>query len=145
MSYEADARAQGLLSLTQRLADIIGKETGLLRAGAYAEARDLLDEKGRLAGAYRHEFARLAKEKTGLPASPAVKAALTEATKGLQRLMRQHEAVLGGLKDFSENFVKSLAAEVTAQRRGPQRYGAQGAGERPKTALAGGFALDTKA
>jgi hypothetical protein len=124
---DARDRADQLLLISDRLAELIETETQCIQArqppleGAEAE------EKTRLANAYRLELARVKHDPSLIEsAPPALLARLRQSTVTLHEKLAAHELALNAVKLVAEGLVHAMAEEVVRQRGGDAHYGATG-------------------
>lgn len=132
-AHTPQERAQALVRLTGRLADLLDQETALFEARRPHEAVALQDEKTRLATIYRAETARAAKDPSRLAGlDEPLKARLRESTKRFETSLSRNGAAVEALKILTEGLVKALADEAARQRAALAGYG-------PAPARAGGI------
>jgi hypothetical protein len=128
LADDAADRADQLIVLSERLAALVEDETRRIEARAPTAEAALVEEKERLANAYRLELARI-KQDPGL-VSAAPKPLLDKlrlATQRLQAALSEHEIAIGAVKFVSEGLVQAMAEEVHRQRQAARPYGASGA------------------
>lgn len=125
-------RVEQLLLITERLCELIAKETALVQArhppleGAEAE------ERNRLANAYRLELARIKQDPSLIQDAPAAMLTQLRArTEALHQALAAHDIALGAVKAVVEGLVQAMANEVVRQRGGGAGYGAQGTVQGP--------------
>jgi len=117
-------RTQALLNLTNRLTELIKKETTLFRQRRPEEAVSLQDEKTKLANIYRAEVARAGQEPARFAgASAPVKAALRQATEAFHIALKENGHVVNAAKVIAEGVVKAIADEANRQRSAGGSYG----------------------
>ena len=122
-AHEICARTEAALTA---LADVMNRETGLIRAGHHKEAAALMADKARLAQAYAGHARTVQRELTRLT---------TEAPEALQALRAGHERlvtqmaenlrVLATARAVTDDLLSDVAQSVTSNAR-PQTYGASG-------------------
>lgn len=128
IAENAADRAEQLILLSARLADLITEETRRIEAREPPLEGAAGEEKNRLANAYRLELARIKLDPALLEGAPAAIAArLRDATENLQLTLAAHDRALAAVKIISEGLVEAMAQEVVRQRGGGAAYGARGA------------------
>jgi len=121
-------RASQMLALTERLCELIAGETVQIEARNPPTASATLDEKARLANAYRLELARIRQDPQLLAGAPTdLIDALKARTLALHETLAAHEIALSAVKQISEGLVQAMAEEVARLRGGPGTYEAGGA------------------
>lgn len=124
IARDATDRAEQLIVLTKRLAELIERETVLFRARRPLEAAPFRDEKAKLANIYRQETSRIAREPALVADAPAnVRRALATETETLNAALADHEIAIVALRDLTEGLVKSIADYVAEVRTGETGYG----------------------
>src|SRR5438128_2422147 len=124
MSFAANERVNALITLTERLTDLISQECRAFEARRPHEAMQTLEETSRLANAYRHESARIrAHPDLVAEAPPARRLALRRATEAFDAVLARHGRALEAAKVVTEGIVKAVADEVVAQRTTGAGYG----------------------
>lgn len=120
-------RAEQLLLLSDRLIELCAEETRRIEARLPPIEGALMDEKNRLANAYRLELARIKQDPALISeAPPALLSTLKQRTLRLQEALDAHEMALGAVKLVAEGLVQAMAEEVARQRGGAPAYGATG-------------------
>lgn len=120
-------RAEQLLALTERLADLIVEDTNRLKMREAPLDGPKGEEKNRLVNAYRLELARVKQDPALIrDASEAAHERLRRATLALQDALAAHELELSALKFVTEGLVQAMAEETNKQRAGARSYGATG-------------------
>lgn len=121
-------RAEQLILLTERLAQLVADETGRIEARAPTAPPELVAEKERLANAYRLELARIKQDPALLDGAPrALLDKLKANTAHLQAVLSEHEIALGAVKAVAEGLVYAMADEINRQRSETNTYAANGA------------------
>lgn len=144
LADDAADRAEQLVLLTTRLAELITQETQLIEAREPPLSGALGDEKARLANAYRLELARIKQDPDMIAAAPPTRLAeLRQRTEVLQAALAKHELALGAVKLIAEGLAQAMAEEVARQRGGASGYGASGGFQQSAQAIP--VALDRKA
>ena len=111
--------------------------TGTAELNATARVRQLIDLTERLtaslagtqdlANAYRRESAQVKANPAVLGAAPvSERKALIKATQAFEAVLSRHSRAIEAARIISEGLVKTIAAEVAAQRGSPSAYGASG-------------------
>lgn len=131
MALVADSpaeRAEQLILLTRRLAELIVADTARIVAREPPLAGAEAEEKQRLANAYRLELARIKQDKTLISeAPPSLLSRLRAETDVLNRALDEHAVQLGAVKAVVEGLVQAMAEDLAQQRAGGRNYGAGGA------------------
>lgn len=126
LADDAADRAEQLLLLTRRLAELVDVECAGLAAGSVPGADS--DELRRLANAYRLEMARIREDRTLVAGAPLpLRRSLQTETGALQRRLDGYLLALTAAREITEGLVRVVAEEVQRARAGPAGYGAQGA------------------
>jgi hypothetical protein len=124
---DAADRADQLILLTERLSMLIAEETRRIEAREPLSNDGALEEKSRLANAYRLELARIKLDRSLIAgAPPALLDQLKAATAKLNAVMADHEIALGAVKAVAEGLVQAMAEEISRQKSGSGAYGAKG-------------------
>jgi hypothetical protein len=119
-------RVEQLLLMTERLEGLACEETR--RIQAREPLTHGMDEKNRLANAYRLELARIKQDPALIQgAPPHLLAQLRRSTLMLHEALAAHELALSAVKAVSEGLVHAMAEEVARQRGSGAAYSAQGA------------------
>jgi len=139
-------RAQQLVLLTDRLTDLIIRETALIEAREPPLGGVLGEEKASLANLYRQEMTRIADDRELIRAAPAKTLdMLRAATVRFRTALAAHERALAVVREVCEGVVRAIAEEV-ARVKGGQRGYAAGGGYAPAPAsAAAAFALNKTA
>ena len=123
----ATARVRQLIDLTERLIASLGAEAKAFEAHRLQDAAASLAGTQDLANAYRRESAQIKARPEVLAAAPASeRAALVRVTEAFEAMLSRHSRAIEAARIISEGLVKTIAAEVTAQRGSPSAYGASG-------------------
>jgi hypothetical protein len=121
-------RVEQLLLMTERLERLASEETRRIQARQPLTHGNAMDEKHRLANAYRLELARIKQEPALIQgAPPHLLAQLRHSTQMLHEALAAHELALSAVKAVSEGLVHAMAEEVARQRGSGAAYSAQGA------------------
>ena len=117
-------RAEALIRLTARLADLLDQETAFFEARKPREAVALQAEKTRLATIYRTETRLAVQDPARLSGlGEPVKARLREGTQRFEAALARNGAAVEALKALTEGLVKALADEAARQARSKAGYG----------------------
>ena len=117
-------RAEALIRLTGRLADLLDQETACFEARRPHEAVALQAEKTRLATIYRTETRLAAQDPARLSGlSDPLKSRLRESTQRFEAALARNGAAVEALKVLTEGLVKALADEAARQARSKAGYG----------------------
>ena len=124
----ATERAEQMISLTERLTELIAQEALAFEQRRPQDAAIHLDETSKLANLYRHESARI-RANPGLvsPAPLAVRTRLIRATEAFDAVLARQGRALEAAKTVTEGLVRAIAEEVAAQRSSAIGYGPGGA------------------
>ena len=126
-SLNATARIRQLLDLTTRLTARLSDESKVFESHRPQDAAAALAGTQDLANSYRRESARLKGEPASVAAaSLADKTALIRATEAFEAVLSRHARAVEAARIVSEGLVRTIAAEVSAQRGSPSAYGASG-------------------
>lgn len=132
LAENPEDRVTQLLIVTERLTQLVDKETRLIEAREPPLSGSEADEKNRLVNAYRLELARIGQDRSLVDSAPAALLnQLRARTSALHEKIAEHELALGAVKLISEGLVQAMAEETVRQRGGSLSYGAHGAVERP--------------
>lgn len=134
-------RANQLLIMTERLTDLIERETQLILAREPPLQGDVGEEKARLANLYRQEMTRMAEQRDLIRAAPAATLdKLRTATQRFRTVLSAHERALAAVREVTEGIVKAIAEEVARVQGTARGYAATGGYAPPM----GGVALADK-
>jgi len=124
---DAADRVEQMILLTERLAKLVADETARIEAREPTAPAELVEEKERLANAYRLELARIKDDPTLVSAAPKPRLdQLLRNTGRLQETLADHEIALGAVKFVAEGLVQAMAEEISRQRTQARPYGADG-------------------
>ncbi len=125
---DPEHRAEQLLLMTERLAELAAADTRRIQAREALIDGEDADERNRLANAYRLELARIKQDHALIQdAPPALLERLRRSTIALHETLAAHELALNAVKVVSEGLVHAMAEEVVRQRGEGANYSAQGA------------------
>jgi hypothetical protein len=126
-------RVEQLIVVTERLTERLSAEAAAFEARRPHEAAAGLEETARLANLYRHESARVKADRSLVAAAPeALRSRLIRVTGDFESMLSRHARALEAAKIITEGLVRTIAAEVAAQRAPAAGYGADaraGAGD----------------
>ena len=140
---DAEDRVEQLISLTERLTEILTQDADDFEARRPHAAAARAEESGRLANLYRHESVRVRRNPDLIAAAPAARREqLTRATVAMEAVLKRHSRALEAAKTITEGIVKAVADEAT-ERRGPST--AYGPGAKIAQTSAAPIALNRRA
>ena len=117
-------RADALIKLTDRLTELLDRETACFEARKPHEAAPLQAEKTRLATIYRTETRLAGQDSRRLSGlSEPVKTRLRENTARFEAALARNGAAVEALKTLTEGLVKALADEAARQAQAKAGYG----------------------
>lgn len=123
----ATARVRQMTDLTERLTACLIEESKAFEARRPQDAAATVAATQELANAYRRESAQLKANPAAIhPAPVEHRTALVRATQIFETVLSRHARAVEAARVISEGLVKTIAAEVTAQRGSPSAYGASG-------------------
>lgn len=126
-ALNASAFARRLIDLTQRLTARLTVELSAFEAHRPQEVLVGMAEAQELANAYRRESAQARANPAALKAAPeADRALLIKATRTFEAVLERHARAVEAARIVSEGLVRTIAAELAAQRGSPIGYGATG-------------------
>lgn len=139
-------RADQMIAVGRRLIDLVGQEAVALTERRIAPPAATMEEKERLAHAWRIEVQRI-RDNPGLIAGLDAdrREALKAVSVELDRQLNRHAQALGAMKTVTEGLIKRIAEEIAAARKGPAGYGRSGVVEPGTAAATGGAAVNTRA
>ena len=120
-------RARQLLALTQRLAERLQRDTGILEAHRPQDLHADLEETQQLSNLYRLESARIKADPSllgGLTANE--KKDLRDATVIFQERLHRYEHAVYAAKAVTEGIIASVAEDLNKIRNQTAVYGARG-------------------
>lgn len=130
MTSEADlaaGRARALKALTIELTERLSRELAAFEARRPQDAAAGALKTQELANAYRRESAQIKANPTLISAAPkADRQALIEATRTFDAVVNRHALAVEAARVISEGLVKTIAAEIAAQRTPASAYGSGG-------------------
>lgn len=126
-AHDASDLASQLIVLTDRLKDLVKRETALFEERRPHQAMTFAGEKNTLATTYRLETARIAQNPALLGGAPEkLRLALRQATRELDSALRANNRAAGAVRTLTEGLIKAIADEAVKMRQGVKGYGANG-------------------
>lgn len=126
-TLNASGLARRLIDLTQRLTARLITELAAFEAHRPQEILVGMAEAQELANAYRRESAQARANPAALRAAPETdRASLIQATQAFESVLARHARAVEAARTISEGLVRTIAAELAAQRGSPIGYGAAG-------------------
>lgn len=132
-ALDADDRVEQLIILTERLTDLIARQSSAFEARRPHEAAQHVEEVAKLANLYRHESARVrANVALVAAATLARRQRLIRATEAFDAVLARQGRAVTAAKTVTEGLVRAIAEEVAVQRPTASGYGpgSQGAAYR---------------
>lgn len=124
---DAADRVEQMILLTERLGKLVAEETARIQAREPTAPAEVVEEKERLANAYRLELARIKDDPALVSGAPKRRLDhLLANTAKLQATLTDHEIALGAVKFVAEGLVQTMAEEINRQRTQMRPYGADG-------------------
>ena len=115
-----------LMTLMQRLAQVMDHERAVLRSMRLEMLPEIQDEKAALAEAYEIELDRLRRSPEVLAAlDPPVRARLNEAMRGFQEVVSANQNALLAAQNVVEKVMRNIADSLARSARG-LNYGPRG-------------------
>ncbi|MDA5193210.1 hypothetical protein [Govanella unica] len=133
---DAPGPIQTLIAVTQRLATVIMAENDHLRSRKRpADARPMIEEKGRLAAAYAREM-EVMRKNGGVRAFGNANELriLKRETSLFQTALDDHRKLLERARAITEGIIKAVGDEVTRQNQSAMGYGKNAAPPRQRSA-----------
>lgn len=123
----AAGRVRALTKLTLDLTARLNTEIAAFEARRPQDIAGSVAQTQELANTYRRDSAQVKANPAILAPAPASdRMALIEATRAFEGLLSRHARAVEAARIISEGLVRTIAAEVTAQRAPASGYGAQG-------------------
>jgi hypothetical protein len=126
-AIDCDDRVEQLIILTERLTDLIARQSAAFEAAQY------VDEVAKLANLYRHESTRV-RGNVALVSGASLerRQRLIRATEAFDSVLARQGRAVTAAKTVTEGLVRAIAEEVAIQRPTASGYGpgAQGAAYR---------------
>jgi hypothetical protein len=127
MSTSADNaadRVDQLITLTDRLTELIATSAQAFEGRRPQAAAELLPETTQLANLYRHESARVRANPALIAGAPAAqRARLTRATEAFDAVLARQTRAVQAAQTVTEGLVRAIAEEVASQRQRGASYG----------------------
>ncbi|CAN7243298.1 flagellar basal body protein [Phenylobacterium sp. LjRoot225] len=121
---DATERVDQLTILTERLTDVIAKQSLCFEQHRPQDAGLLMEEAGRLANLYRHESMRVRADPGLVIAAPVeLRQRLIRATEAFDAVLARHGRAVMAAKFVTEGLVRVIAEEVASQRDQLAGYG----------------------
>ena len=129
-AIDCDDRVEQLIILTERLTDLIARQSAAFEARRPHEAAQYVDEVAKLANLYRHESTRV-RANVALVSGAALarRQRLVRATEAFDSVLARQGRAVTAAKTVTEGLVRAIAQEVAEHRPNASGYGpgAQGA------------------
>ncbi|WP_165189371.1 flagellar basal body protein [Caulobacter soli] len=130
---DCDDRVEQLIILTERLTDLIARQSAAFEARRPHEAAQYVDEVAKLANLYRHESTRV-RGNVALVSGASLqrRQRLVRATEAFDSVLARQGRAVTAAKTVTEGLVRAIAQEVAEQRPNASGYGpgSQGAAYR---------------
>jgi hypothetical protein len=121
---DCDDRVEQLIILTERLTDLIARQSAAFEARRPHEAAQYVDEVAKLANLYRHESTRVrANVDLVSGSSPQRRQRLIRATEAFDSVLARQGRAVTAAKTVTEGLVRAIAQEVAEQRPTGAGYG----------------------
>ena len=136
---DAAERVDQLLILTERLTDVIARQSICFEEHRPQDAAVLMEDAARLANLYRHESNRVRAD-TGLiqDAPIELRRRLIAATEAFDVVLERHGRAVSAAKFVTEGLVRTIAEEVASKR---DQLGSYGPGARTPSATGAATAI----
>ena len=132
-ALDCDDRVEQLIILTERLTDLIARQSAAFEARRPHEAAQYVDEVAKLANLYRHESTRV-RGNVALVSGASLqrRQRLVRATEAFDSVLARQGRAVTAAKTVTEGLVRAIAQEVAEQRPNASGYGpgSQGAAYR---------------
>lgn len=132
-AIDCDDRVEQLIILTERLTDLIARQSAAFEARRPHEAAQYVDEVAKLANLYRHESTRV-RANVALVSGAALarRQRLVRATEAFDAVLARQGRAVTAAKTVTEGLVRAIAQEVAEHRPTASGYGpgSQGAAYR---------------
>jgi hypothetical protein len=132
-AIDCDDRVEQLIILTERLTDLIARQSAAFEARRPHEAAQYVEQVAKLANLYRHESTRVRGNIALVQgASLARRQQLVRATEAFDAVLARQGRAVAAAKVVTEGLVRAIAQEVADQRPQASGYGpgAQGSAYR---------------
>ena len=132
-AIDCDDRVEQLIILTERLTDLIARQSAAFEARRPHEAAQYVEEVAKLANLYRHESTRV-RANVALVSGAALarRQRLVRATEAFDSVLARQGRAVTAAKTVTEGLVRAIAQEVAEHRPNASGYGpgSQGAAYR---------------
>ncbi len=134
-------RVEQMIALTERLTELIIRETDLLSSRRPHEIQSFQDERSKLSALYAQEMALIRKDKSLISgAGEALLKTLKEKTQRFHQRLDDHGRVLRRVRTVTEGMIRAIAEDVAGQQQFQSGYGKNAGprapGTRPPATLA---------
>jgi hypothetical protein len=114
----ATDRVDQLITLTERLTDLVVAQAQAFEQHKPQEAAAFVEETSRLANLYRHESARIRAKPSLIEGAPvAARNRLVRATEAFDAVLARQARALNAAKTVTEGLVRAIAEEVAERRQ----------------------------
>ena len=121
---DAAERVDQLIILTERLTDVMARQSQCFEEHRPQDAAGLMEEASRLANLYRHESARVRADVDLIRGAPVdLRRKLVGATEAFDVVLARHGRAVAAAKFVTEGLVRTIAEEVAGQRERLSGYG----------------------
>ncbi|MEJ2817627.1 MULTISPECIES: hypothetical protein [unclassified Caulobacter] len=121
---DCDDRVEQLIILTERLTDLIARQSAAFEARRPHEAARYVDEVAKLANLYRHESTKVRGNVALVQgASPQRRQRLVRATEAFDAVLARQGRAVTAAKTVTEGLVRAIAEEIAVQRPTGAGYG----------------------
>jgi len=121
---DAAARVGEMIRLTERLTDLIARQSQSFEQHRPQEAAQLTEETAKLANIYRHESMKVRAEPGLILAAPLeLRQQLIRATEAFEAVLSRHGRAVKAARTVTEGLVRAIANEVASQRAQVAGYG----------------------
>ena len=121
MSFEAQQKAERVISLGDRLSDALSADVAALEKGRARDMRLMDPEVQQLSQLYSREAKGMDAAAKAIP-SPLL-AKLSQSTKRLHEILGRHARLVARMSRASEGMIKAVAEEVERRRATTRTYG----------------------
>jgi hypothetical protein len=124
-ALDCDDRVEQLIILTERLTDLIARQSAAFEARRPHEAAQYVDEVAKLANLYRHESTRV-RGNVALVSGASLqrRQRLVRATEAFDAVLARQGRAVTAAKTVTEGLVRAIAQRPTASGYGPGAHGA---------------------
>ncbi|MFC3069622.1 flagellar basal body protein [Phenylobacterium soli] len=130
-AQDATDRVAQLVTLTERLTELIAVQAQAFEQHRPQDAAGLIDETSKLANIYRHESAKVRANPKLIAGAPlADRTRLVRATEAFDAVLARQSRALDAARTVTEGLVKAIAEEVASQRQKGAAEGYGPSGER---------------